>query len=63
MDNNNLDNSDSAQDQGPWSLPAARVSVVHSKDLLKGRREVWIIHAGETYRLIVTRNNKLILQK
>ncbi|NLS93323.1 MAG: hemin uptake protein HemP [Planctomycetaceae bacterium] len=43
-------------------LPAA-CQAIDSADLLAGRREVQIVHAGETYRLLVTRNNKLILQK
>ena len=31
--------------------------------LLRGRRETLIEHAGQIYRLQVTRNNKLILTK
>lgn len=37
--------------------------VVRSEDLLRGQREAIIVHGSETYRLICTRNNKLILQK
>ena len=36
---------------------------IDSTQLFAGRREVQIVHEGETYRLLVTRNNKLILQK
>jgi len=36
---------------------------IDSAQILAGRREVRIVHAGEIYRLLVTRNNKLILQK
>ncbi len=36
---------------------------IDSVEILAGRREVQIVHAGDTYRLLVTRNNKLILQK
>ncbi|MHB8903196.1 MAG: hemin uptake protein HemP [Thermoguttaceae bacterium] len=36
---------------------------IESSELLAGRREVQIVHAGEVYRLLVTRNNKLILYK
>ena len=36
---------------------------IDSAEILGGHREVQIVHAGETYRLLVTRNNKLILQK
>ncbi|MBS0202583.1 MAG: hemin uptake protein HemP [Planctomycetes bacterium] len=34
-----------------------------SADLLQGGNEVLIRHAGEVYRLRLTRNDKLILQK
>jgi len=37
--------------------------VIRSEDLLQGRREIQILHEGEVYRLLVTRNGKLILQK
>lgn len=36
---------------------------VESSELFQGARVVAITHAGETYRLLVTRNNRLILQK
>jgi hemin uptake protein HemP len=45
----------------PESRPARKT--IPSDQLLQGSREVQIAHAGETYRLLVTRNNKLILQK
>jgi hemin uptake protein HemP len=34
-----------------------------SGSLFQGSRVVVIAHAGETYRLLITRNNRLILQK
>lgn len=34
-----------------------------STELLRGEKEVLIRHAGEIYRLRLTRNDKLILQK
>ena len=37
--------------------------VVSSDHLLRGARELFILHHGETYRLMETRNGKLILQK
>jgi hemin uptake protein HemP len=37
--------------------------VIDVRQLLKGRKEVWIEHEGVRYRLRVTRRNKLILQK
>jgi hemin uptake protein HemP len=36
---------------------------IDSSQIFAGRREVRIVHAGEVYRLLVTRNNKLILHK
>ena len=37
--------------------------IVNSGDLLNGKRELLIRHRGEIYRLLLTRNGKLILQK
>jgi hemin uptake protein HemP len=34
-----------------------------SADLFQGTRTIVITHAGESYRLLLTRNNRLILQK
>jgi hemin uptake protein HemP len=36
---------------------------IRSEDLLRGSREVQILHAGELYRLTLTRAGKLILHK
>ena len=36
---------------------------VKSEDLFAGSREIWILHGQEKYRLMITRNGKLILQK
>ncbi len=36
---------------------------IDSAALMRGRREVTILHAGERYRLRVTANDKLILTK
>jgi len=41
----------------------SRPALLSSDELLHGQREVWIRHGNETYRLIHTRNGKLILQK
>lgn len=38
-------------------------NVVNSRDLLGGRREIQIQHGEEVYRLRVTRNGRLILNK
>ena len=37
--------------------------MVNSGDLLAGKRELLIHHRGDIYRLLLTRNGKLILQK
>jgi len=37
--------------------------VIASEEILRGAREVLIRHADAVYRLCVTRNGKLILQK
>ncbi len=42
---------------------AAPPRTIGSEELLQGHREVLILHAGETYRLRLTRNGKLILNK
>ncbi len=36
---------------------------VTSESLLQGQTEIRILHGEEVYRLLVTRNGKLILQK
>jgi hemin uptake protein HemP len=36
---------------------------VNSQDLMQGQKEIVIRHAGEAYRLSVTRAGKLILRK
>lgn len=36
---------------------------IDSRQLLGSGRECWITHAGQTYRLCHTRNDKLILIK
>jgi len=43
--------------------PHAAVPEIDSRALLQARNELVIRHAGETYRLRLTRNDKLILTK
>lgn len=45
------------------SEPPADPPRYDSQELFQGSRVVVINHAGETYRMLVTRNNRLILQK
>ncbi len=55
-----------AQDPRRTATPgdeAAAVVVVESRDLFAGARTVRIAHAGQTYLLRITRENKLILTK
>lgn len=49
----------------PASLPpgALEAEKVRSTDLLRGSRELLIQHHGDTYRLRLTSNDKLILTK
>lgn len=42
---------------------AAQVRTLPSSTLLEGRREVLIAHEGQIYRLLQTKNGKLLLQK
>jgi hemin uptake protein HemP len=41
----------------------ARPRIIDSAELLQGRREVWIEHGGEMYRLRLTSSGKLYLTK
>ncbi|MDP9141283.1 MAG: hemin uptake protein HemP [Pseudomonadota bacterium] len=47
----------------PLSSRASSVVRVRSDDLLRGTREIVIEHRGEEYRLLRTRNDRLILNK
>ena len=47
----------------PASFIAASLPVVESARLMSGSREIVIQHAGQSYRLRVTRANTLILPK
>ncbi len=59
----------SAGNKPPTGKPLATAvgkqaaAVVESRSLFAGKNEVAISHAGETYRLRLTRQNKLILTK
>ena len=47
----------------PPTPPDRPDRVIRSDDLFRGARQVLIEHGSERYRLIITRNDKLILQK
>ena len=40
-----------------------QVRAIPSSELFQGERMIIITHSGEQYRLAITRNDKLILQK
>jgi hemin uptake protein HemP len=54
---------DHANDPCGMCKEMANVAVVRSDELLQGARELLIIHGTQIYRLLRTRNDKLILQK
>jgi hemin uptake protein HemP len=54
-------NQDRPQDAEP--ADPTRDAVIAAAQLFGDRREVWIEHNGERYRLRITRRGKLILQK
>jgi hemin uptake protein HemP len=47
----------------PGSADSPRAAVFTSDELLQGRREAWIEHRGEMYRLRLTGSGKLYLTK
>jgi hemin uptake protein HemP len=47
----------------PPNNPAVVLREFQSAELLAGAKEILIHHAGEIYRLRLTKNDKLILQK
>ncbi len=65
----NMDNPDSKTGD-PKTTPElddlilhGNLRVMRSEELLQGQRELIILHGSHIYRLIETRNGKLILQK
>lgn len=54
---------DSPQSDNPEPSEPAELRILDSGELLAGGRSVVIRHDNEFYRLAVTRNGKLILQK
>ena len=45
------------------SCAVAEPRILHSEELFAGQRTVVIQHGDEQYRLLITRNDRLILQK
>ncbi len=54
------DSGNDAESEYPCSVP---LPVINSDYLFRGRNEVMIQHRGDIYRLRITRNGKLILNK
>jgi hemin uptake protein HemP len=55
--------SDNRQEEPPAPEAPEAPRSTTSRDLLRGARELTILHAGEVYRLRVTSNDRLILTK
>lgn len=55
--------ADNAPKQPPRTPVPQQARVLCSRDLFQGERQVLIEHDGVMYRLQVTRNGRLILQK
>ena len=59
-----IDNDDATREkESSRSEPADRPLIIRSDELLQGRRELWIEHGEEMYRLRLTRSGKLYLTK
>ena len=59
------DSSDENDDKvdPPGTPPATAPITIRSEELFQGQMEVLIAHGAATYRLRLTRNGKLILNK
>jgi hemin uptake protein HemP len=55
--------SDATVDDNATAPERDAERVIRSEELFAGERIVLIQHAGERYRLLITRNDRLILQK
>ena len=55
--------SEDSPEELPRESSLKQMRIILSAELLQGEREVCIDHEGEIYRLRLTRNQKLILQK
>ncbi len=62
MSDGMFDKHDGGSDEGKCRSGSDR-GAFDSRDLFRGRQEIEIIHEGEVYRLRLTRNGRLILNK
>jgi hemin uptake protein HemP len=58
-----MEESDPDQPGDDAPLRDDRPRIMSSDELLQGRREIWIEHRGEMYRLRLTSSGKLCLTK
>ena len=59
-----LEMPENEQQAPPTEMPSdLQAKILRSEDLFEGRRQVLIAHGTEVYRLLHTKNGKLILQK
>ena len=65
MNDSNQRREDVRQDSPTPVEPtlAEPIRTITADELLRGQREIAITHGDAVYRLLVTRNGKLILQK
>lgn len=52
-----------SKESGSACEKIAGARVLQSEELLQGGRELYIAHGGSLYRLLRTKNDKLILQR
>jgi hemin uptake protein HemP len=62
MSADEAENDSAASNDRPPSL-SAEPRVVRSEELFAGQKTIVIRHGAEVYRLLITRNDRLILQK
>ena len=61
---NDLEPANTMSERSASELEApSTLREINSSNLLQGEKEVLIHHGGEVYRLRLTKNGKLILQK
>jgi hemin uptake protein HemP len=58
-----MSETEAFRDHRTPNAPPEPPRVVSSAELFAGARVVLIEHAGQQYRLLITRNDRLILQK
>lgn len=57
------ENDETREDEPSRPESTDRPRILRSDELLQGRRELWIEHGEEMYRLRLTRSGKLYLTK